>query len=116
MKRLFLTLAIVLALASVAGAWELKWDAMPGAAGYRVEYKTLAATTWTIVDVATATNWTIPTSLVKGTRYEFRAQAYTGTPPSYSGYSSTIRWTYPLDSVVVEYPEAPRSVILQFGP
>lgn len=83
----------------------LNWDASTGTAGYLVSYKTLAATTYTVVDVGNVITWTIPTSLIKGTRYEFFIQAYAGTPKSYWGESNHIRVTVPRDPIIIEIPE-----------
>jgi hypothetical protein len=120
MKRLTLTaiLAMVLCLGTAAWAWEVKWDASTGASGYELQYRVLAAPAWTTVDVSTATAWTIPTTWVPGTRYEVKCRAYVGpvATRSYSGDSSTLRWTYPVASTVVEYPDVPKQLIIQFGP
>ena len=120
MKRLSLLIVILVMIlcCSTAWAYQLKWDASTGAAGYEISYKTLAATTWTTADAGALLTWVIPVTLVKGTRYEFKARAYVGpvATRSYSGDSDILRWTIPLDSAVIEYPDAPRQVIIQFGP
>lgn len=118
MKKLIFTLAIVFGMASMAHAgWTLSWTGSTGASGYQVEWKTLAGTTFTPVDVGTATTWAIPATWVKGTRYEMKVKAYVGTTTkSYSGDSDLLRWTYPQDPVVVELPAAPSQMILNFTP
>jgi hypothetical protein len=115
MKKLLIASAILLfASTAMAAEWKLGWNATTGAAGYEVSYKTLAATTYTKVDAGNVLEWTIPTTLVKGTRYEFFIRAYAGNPKSYSGESDHIRWTVPNDPVIIEIPPAPSSIIIKF--
>jgi hypothetical protein len=113
MKKL-LGIIFILSLLFVGQVYaaSLQWTASTGAAGYQVSYKTLAATTYTVVDVGNVVQWTIPTTLVKGTRYEFFVNVYAGTPKSYSGDSDHIRWTMPRDPVIIELPEGPNTIIL----
>ena len=120
MKKLLSILFVLLVgtlWSSFAIGWTLNWDASSGATGYRVSYKTLAATIYTQVDAGNVIQWTIPSTLVKGTRYEFFVQAYAGTTAkSYSGDSDHIRWTYPNDPIVIELPAPASSIIINFAP
>jgi hypothetical protein len=112
MKKLLIIALLLIAVPSGAADWTLQWNSSTGAAGYEVSYKTLAANTYTVADVATATSWVLPATLVKGTRYEFFVRAYTAAPKSYSGDSDHVRWTYPRDPLIVELPEQTGTVIL----
>jgi hypothetical protein len=112
MKKLLIIALLLIAVPAGAADWTLSWTASTGAAGYEVSYKTLAATTYTVADVATATSWVLPVTLVKGTRYEFYVRAYTAAPKSYSGDSDHIRFTYPRDPLIIELPEQTGTVIL----
>ena len=115
MKKLLLIIAILsIALPCTAADWSLKWDAVTGDAGYEVSYKTLAASTYTVSDVANVTSWIIPATFIKGTRYEFYVRTYAGTPKSYSGDSDHIRWTYPATPAVIEMPANPTQLIIEF--
>lgn len=117
MKKLLCVLAVLAFAVPAFAGFNLEWQAAAGATGYRVSYKTLAATTYTQVDAGNVVSWPIPTTLVKGTRYEFYVQAYTGTTTkSYSGDSDHLRWTYPADPTVIELPAAPSSLIINFTP
>jgi hypothetical protein len=115
MKRHLLIIALLLLVLPCAAAdWTLSWTASTGAAGYEVSYKTQAANTYTVADVATATSWVLPVTLVKGTRYEFFVRAYTAAPKSYSGESDHLRFTYPKDPITVEMPANPNQIIIEF--
>lgn len=121
MKKLLTILAVCLVgllWSSFAIGWTLNWTASSGAAGYQVSYKILAASTYTQVDAGNVVQWTIPSTLIKGTRYEFFIQAYVGTPRSYSGDSDHIRWTFPTDPVIIEVPyqSPPTQIIINVGP
>jgi hypothetical protein len=114
MKKLII-IAILL-FASTSFAWELRWDAVTGATGYRVSYRPVTSTVPGLEDVGNVTKWTIPTTLTPGTRYEFWVQAYVGTTnKSYSGDSDHIRWTYPLPVQTIELPAAPQRLVIEFG-
>lgn len=117
MKKLLFVLAVMIFAVPAFAGFNLEWQAASGASGYRVSYKPLSATTYVQVDVTNAISWPIPATLVKGTRYEFFVQAYTGTTTkSYSGDSDHLRWTYPLDPTVIELPAAPSSLVINFTP
>lgn len=108
-------LAMVLCVGTVAHAYKLTWTVAGTYDGCDVYWRQAGSTTaFTKVDVGKVTSYVIDSlPLVKGTRYEFYVDAY--YKGSFSGPSDTLRWTFPADSVVVEYPDAPKSVILQFG-
>ena len=111
MKKL-LVLAI-LAIAVTANAWTLNWDAASGADGYSVYWKSLAAVSYTEIDVGTALQYDLaPLNLVNGTRYEFYVVSH--SQGSDSAESDHIRWTLPADPVIVEIPEAPKQLIINF--
>jgi hypothetical protein len=113
MKKTLIALALVFA-ATTSHAWQLKWDATTGAAGYRVSYKTLAATTYTQVDVGNVTTFNLDNiNLVQGQRYELFVQGYAGTPKSYSGESDHLRWTYPATPIIVEMMGQPVNIVIQ---
>jgi hypothetical protein len=114
MKRLLIIALLLIAVPAGAADWTLSWNASTGAAGYEVSYKPLAASTYTVADVATATSWVLPVTLVKGTRYEFFVRAYTAAPKSYSGDSDHLRFTYPKDPLVIEMPANPNQIIIEF--
>jgi hypothetical protein len=114
MKKLIVFAILLFASTAMAADWKLGWIASTGATGYEVSYKPLTATVWSANDVGNVTSWTMPTTLVKGTRYEFFVRAYAGNPKSYSGDSDHIRWTYPADPVTVEMPAPPSSLIIKF--
>ena len=112
MKKLIVVLAIVF-MATTANAWTLNWDAASGADGYSVYWKSLAAVSYTEIDVGTALQYDLaPLNLVNGTRYEFYVVSH--SQGSDSAESDHIRWTLPEDPVIVEIPEAPKQLIINF--
>ena len=112
MKKLFLALAI-LAMAVTANAWTLNWDAATGADGYNFYYKVLTDPNHTMINVGTALEYDFePLNLVPGTRYEFYVTARSNG--SESDQSDIIRWTMPSPPVIVEIPEPPKQLIINF--
>ena len=112
MKKIILVLAI-LAMAVTANAWTLNWDAASGTDGYTLYWKNLVATDYTVVDVGTALGYDFATlNLVPGTRYEFYVTSQSNG--STSDESDHIRWTMPSPPVIVEIPEAPKQLIINF--
>jgi len=96
-----------------ANAWTLNWDAATGANGYNFYWKVLTDTDYTVVDVGTAIGYDLDVlSLVAGTRYEFYVTARSNG--SVSDESDHIRWTMPSPPVIVEIPEAPKQLIINF--
>lgn len=94
-------------------AWQLSWDAVPEAEGYRVSYKQLVDTDYVSVDTGTNNSLNLDSlSLAEGTRYEFYVQGYAGTPQSFSGESNHIRWTYPSPPIIVEMMGAPVNIVI----
>lgn len=55
----------------------LKWNSIPGAASYTLQYKTAAATTWTTVSGITTNSYTL-TGLTSATAYNFKVQLVCG--------------------------------------
>lgn len=112
MKKLILILAI-LAMAMTANAWTLNWDAATGADGYNFYWKVLTDTDYTVIDVETALGYDFaPLNLVPGTRYEFYVTSRSNG--SVSDESDHIRWTMPSPPMIVEIPEAPKQLIINF--
>ena len=112
MKKLFLVLAI-LAIAVTANAWTLNWSASTGAEGYNFFWKPLIATEATKIDVGPALIYDFePLNLIPGTRYEFWVTAYNNGGES--DMSDVWRWTMPSPPVIVEIPEAPKQLIINF--
>ena len=70
-----------------AGSVNLAWDAVSGAAGYRVYYGTTSATYTANLDAGSKTSATVA-GLTDGTRYYFAVKAYAGTVTS--GYSNEV--------------------------
>jgi len=70
-----------------AGSVNLAWDAVSGAAGYRVYYGTTSATYTANLDAGSKTTATV-TGLTDGTTYYFAVKAYAGTVTS--GYSNEV--------------------------
>ena len=78
------------AVASAANAAEgvtVKWNAVPGAAKYRVFYKT-AGGSWKIVGDTTATSYTV-TGLQSGTRYTFTIRCVSSDGKNYTSSYDT---------------------------
>jgi len=112
MKKLFIILAIVF-FAGSASAWTLHWDAVTGVDGYKLYHKDLAATSFIETDVGTVTSYDLtPLNLAIGTRYEFYLIAH--SVGSTSGESDHIRWTVPVDPIVIELPNSPQRLVVEF--
>ena len=114
MKKLLLTIAIVL-LATPCMAWTLSWDsAGAGIAGYEVTYGPSPLSGGTANDVGVATSIDLDSlGLAVGTRYEFYVRAYdSATPHNFSTESDHIRWTYPEPPVVIEMMGAPVNITI----
>lgn len=119
MKKLILALTIFFCLAftGVANAWTINWQVIGGGDGVVLFYRALGAPTWTDLDIGNVATYDLDTlGLVAGTRYEFTLQVYVGAPPSYSGNSDIIRWTYPAPPVVIETITAPVQVTITINP
>lgn len=114
MKKLLLIIVLCLFLASPALAWKLIWDGGSDAEGYRIYYNILDIPEEEIMyDVGLATECLIDElKLTKGTRYEFWCTAYNRSEESAD--SNHIRWTYPIDPVIIEMLGAP--VIISIMP
>jgi hypothetical protein len=78
---------------SNAGQVSLAWDAVSGAAGYKVHYGTATGSYSSNVDAQTATSYTVA-NLIDGARYFFAVQAYNSTTTS--AYSTEFAYTVPL--------------------
>ena len=112
MKKLITILAIVL-FATTASAWTFSWDAVTGVDGYKAYWKDLAATSFTEVDVGTDTQLDLDAlGLTVGTRYEFYVVAH--SQGSTSAESNHLRWTRPVDPIVIELPAAPQRMVIEF--
>ena len=113
MKKTLLTIIFIMAIAVTANAWTLNWDAAPGADGYNFHYRVLGDTVYTVVDVGTALGYDFePLALIPGVRYEFYVTTLSNG--SESDQSDIIRWTMPSPPVIVEIPEAPKQLIINF--
>ena len=99
MKRILLAIAI-LAIAVTANAWTLNWSAATGADGYNFYWRVLGDTVYTKVNVGNVLG------------YEFWVTAYNNGGES--GMSDVWRWTMPSDPVIVELPEPPKQLIINF--
>jgi Pregnancy-associated plasma protein-A/Secretion system C-terminal sorting domain/Fibronectin type III domain/Bacterial pre-peptidase C-terminal domain len=66
------------------------WSAVSGATSYRLEYKTSAATTWTLVTGITTTSYSI-TGLTASTTYNYRVTAVCAS--GNSAVSNTVNFT-----------------------
>lgn len=112
MKKLILVLLAIL-FAATANAWTLKWDAVTGVDGYTLFWKNLSATTFTEVDAGTSASYDLePLNLVVGTRYEFYVTA--NSKGSTSAESDHLRWTRPIDPIIVELPAMPQRLVIEF--
>ena len=113
MKRIIIALLAIVFLATTASAWTLKFDPVTGVDGYKLYHKPLSATTFIEVDIGTATSYDLaPLNLVVGTRYEFYVIAH--SEGSTSGESDHVRWTVPVNPIVVELPDSPQRLVIEF--
>ena len=112
MKKLILVLLAIL-FATTASAWTIRWDAVTGVDGYKLYWKNLSATTFTEVDVGTNVEYDLDSlSLDVGTRYEFYLTAH--SQGSTSAESDHLRWTVPVTPIVVELPDSPQRLVIEF--
>jgi len=112
MKKLILVLLAIM-FATTANAWTLKWDAVTGVDGYKLFHKDLSATSFTEIDVGTSASYDLtPLNLSVGTRYEFYVIAH--SQGSTSAESDHIRWTVPVDPIVIELPDSPQRLVIEF--
>jgi hypothetical protein len=112
MKKLFLTLAIIL-LATTASAWTISFDAVPGVDGYKLFHKDLSATTFVETDIGNAVTYDLtPLGLAVGTRYELYVTAE--SQGSTSAESDHLRWTVPVTPIIIELPESPQRLVIEF--
>ena len=111
MKK-FIVLAILLS-AVTAQAWTISWNPVAGVDGYTLYWKPLSATVFAVPDVGTSTTFDMePLGLIDGTRYEFYVVAH--SQGSTSAESDHIRWTKPADPVIVELPDSPQRLVIEF--
>jgi hypothetical protein len=69
----------------------LTWNAVAGAAGYRIYYGTKSGTYPQIMDVGPTITYTVTTGLSSGTTYYFAATAYDlSVPPNESSFSNEV--------------------------
>ncbi len=68
----------------------LNWTAVSGANSYRLQYKTAAATTWTVVSNINTTSYTL-TNLAIGTVYQFAVSSKCGS--TFTAYSPVRSFT-----------------------
>lgn len=111
-RSVFLILIMVFALATMAGAASLTWDEQDDADGFILYHHEVGDTpVINEQDVGDVTAYDLDTlGLTKGTRYEFFLRAYNvaGTSPE----SDHIRWTYPLDPIIIETAGAPVNITI----
>lgn len=113
MKRLFLVLLATLFLTTTASAWTLRWDAVTGVDGYKLFWKGLSATTFTEVDAGMTATYDLDLlELAVGSRYEFYIIAH--SKGSVSAESDHLRWTVPVEPVIIELPDTPERLIIEF--
>jgi len=68
----------------------LTWDAVTGAAGYRIHYGTTSGMYLQVQDAGSLTTYTVA-GLSSGTTYYFVATAYdSSNPPNESGFSNAV--------------------------
>ena len=112
MKKLIIVLLAIL-FATTASAWTIRWDAVTGVDGYKLFWKDLSATTFAEIDAGTATEYDLDVlGLTVGTRYEFYLTAH--SQGSTSAESDHLRWTVPIDPIVVELPDSPQRLVIEF--
>lgn len=113
-KIIGLAICLTLAMAGIAGAWTLSWNASEGeVTGYKVYYNAVdVPADVTEVDRGTALNYSLDDiGLTPGTRYEFWATAYNATGESPD--SDHLRWTTPpAEPVIIEMMGAPVQIII----
>ena len=113
MKKLILVLLAIIFFVGTASAWTIKWDAVTGVDGYKLFHKDLSATSFTETDVGRSVLYDLaPLNLKVGTRYEFYIIAH--SQGSTSAESDHIRWTVPVDPIVIELPDSPQRLIIEF--
>ena len=113
MKKLLLIIIMILALAISAGAAELVWDAQSHTDGFILFHHVVEDTTdIKEQDVGDVSVYDLETlDLIKGVRYEFFLRAYNAAGPSSD--SDHIRWTYPLDPIIIEMLGAPINITIK---
>ena len=113
MKKTLLTVLFILAIAFTANAFTADWDAADGADGYRFYWRVLGESVYTVVDVGNVLGYDLePLALIPGVRYEFYVTTLSNG--SESDQSDIVRWTMPSPPVIVEIPEAPKQLIINF--
>ena len=113
MKKTLLTVLFILAIAFTANAWTLNWDAADGAESYNFYWRVLGDTIYTRVELGDVLGYDFePLALISGVRYEFYVTTLSNG--SESDQSDIIRWTMPSPPVIVEIPEAPKQLIINF--
>jgi len=112
MRKVLMVLAIVL-IASPCFAWQLDWEPVPTAEGYRVSWHHVDFPDQIQTNDVTVTTMDLENiGLVEGTRYEFFVHAFAGDPHSYSGSSDHLRWTYPRPAAIIEYMQPPQNPVI----
>jgi hypothetical protein len=113
MRKLALVLLAIVFFAGTASAWTISWNASTGVDGYKLFWKDLSATTFSEVDVGTDVSYDLtPLNLAVGTRYEFYLTAH--SQGSTSAESDHLRWTVPVIPIVVELPDSPQRLVIEF--
>ena len=85
---------VVLAGAVSAGTISLRWDALSGAAGYRVHYGTAAGSYGSVRDVGSATSTTL-TNLTNCSNYYIAVKAYNSQGESATYSNEVVGWSRP---------------------
>lgn len=114
MKSLFLTIIMILALVISAGAAELTWDVQDDADGFILYHHVVGDTTDVKdLDVGDVNVYDLDAlGLTKGVRYEFFLKAY-NSEGNNSSDSDHIRWTCPLDPIIIEMAGAPVNITIK---
>ena len=113
MKKLILVLLAIVFLTTAASAWTLRWDAVTGVDGYTMFWKDLSETAFSEVNVQNNVEYDLtPLNLAVGTRYEFYLTAH--SQGSTSAESDHLRWTVPVTPIVVELPDSPQRLVIEF--
>jgi PKD repeat protein len=89
---------------SFAGQLKLAWDAVSGAAGYRLYYGTSSGNYSSNVDAQSQTSATV-TGLTDGARYYFAVKAYNGTTTS--SFSGEVNAVVPAAAPVASFTASP---------